>query len=248
MSLPSPHARRLEPAQPRPHRAETMQALVSTGVGKVAVEDAPRPAIGAPHEGGGHDHLRLGPPCTREWGGGGVPRRGRWTPPRMAGLRIHDSVPGPDRMYQHECGATTSMSRIPKRSGVNRVPNAGAPRHPTPCLTGSTPCSAAGDSCREECICGASVPSRVLCGLPHARSFQSRAIFMRPWPASTRCDASRTSSFGLARTPQPSCPPTSPAQQLEVLGTPTTNPRVQPTLRTADGDLVSFRLGTAQGA
>ncbi|MEW6471538.1 MAG: alcohol dehydrogenase catalytic domain-containing protein [Actinomycetota bacterium] len=50
MELPTTHAKQREPAQPRPQKDETMRALVWKGVGKVAVEDEARPAIGAPHE------------------------------------------------------------------------------------------------------------------------------------------------------------------------------------------------------
>ncbi len=50
MGLPSSHARKGEPGQPRPQKQETMKALVWKGVGKVAVEDVPRPAVGEPHE------------------------------------------------------------------------------------------------------------------------------------------------------------------------------------------------------
>lgn len=50
MSMPTPHAHKFGPAQPRPQKAETMKALVWKGVGKVAVEEVPRPAIGQPHE------------------------------------------------------------------------------------------------------------------------------------------------------------------------------------------------------
>jgi threonine dehydrogenase-like Zn-dependent dehydrogenase len=50
MPLPTPHARKLDPAQPQPQKQESMKALVWKGVGKVAVEEVPRPAIGQPHE------------------------------------------------------------------------------------------------------------------------------------------------------------------------------------------------------
>lgn len=50
MPLPTPHARKFAPAQPRPSKTETMRAVVWKGFGKVAVEEVPRPAIGAPHE------------------------------------------------------------------------------------------------------------------------------------------------------------------------------------------------------
>lgn len=46
MSLPTSHARKFDPAQPRPQRPETMKAPVWNGVGKVAVDDVPRLAIG----------------------------------------------------------------------------------------------------------------------------------------------------------------------------------------------------------
>ncbi len=50
MPLPSPQARKFTPAQPRPQKAETMRAVVWKGLGKVALEEVPQPAIGAPHE------------------------------------------------------------------------------------------------------------------------------------------------------------------------------------------------------
>ena len=50
MSLPSPHARKFAPGQPRPQKTDTMRAVVWKGLGKVAVEEVPQPAIGAPHE------------------------------------------------------------------------------------------------------------------------------------------------------------------------------------------------------
>ena len=49
MTLPT-RASKFEPAQPRPHKQESMKALVWKGVAKVAVEELPRPAIGEAHE------------------------------------------------------------------------------------------------------------------------------------------------------------------------------------------------------
>lgn len=44
------HASKIEPAQPRPQKQDTMRALTWKGIKKIGFKKVPRPAIGAPHE------------------------------------------------------------------------------------------------------------------------------------------------------------------------------------------------------